>query len=401
MAHIIKFPKIIHKNPNTSLTFANSDLQEMIKKAKTLVNNKKMTEAISLYEKILELFPNNLDSLFQLGNIYFNIGNIAKAIKIYEKLINISQQPNYFCYINYINALLRVQKYEKAIKNAKKMIKLFPGRIEPYKLLGNICFEMKDFHKAKHYFFKAYEQNKYDPEIIYYFANIYDNLGLIDASIYYWKIFLKINQKKIDIMFKIAKLYMKKNDIKNAKYYFEYVFKKTNDYISAYNLVKIYFELKEYHKIPQISEEILRFTPQDIEISLILAKTYRLINNMKKAKKIIQELLFLNQNNYELFYELALIYKKENKIKKVIYYLEKTIEINNLYLPAYKMLIDIYIKEKNKNKLTKLKTKLLLQKIENPLHYKCLYNIYNFENDKKNAKLLKKYLSKGGKNINE
>ena len=43
-------------------------------------------EEILAYEKIIELTPDDFDSLYKLGTLYFQQGQMARGLKLYEKL---------------------------------------------------------------------------------------------------------------------------------------------------------------------------------------------------------------------------------------------------------------------------------------------------------------------------
>ncbi len=57
-----------------------------------LLQNRKKTETIALLEKTIKKFPDHLSSVFLLGNIYLENGNMGKAIELYTKTLNSVRQ---------------------------------------------------------------------------------------------------------------------------------------------------------------------------------------------------------------------------------------------------------------------------------------------------------------------
>jgi len=76
--------------------------------------------------------------------------------------------------------------------------------------------------QAKQYFNRALEMNKNDPYASYYFANFYfDRKDFKRALKYYKRSYDNGYQGYYDVNLKIATIYEKFADLKNAKYYYE------------------------------------------------------------------------------------------------------------------------------------------------------------------------------------
>lgn len=75
------------------------------------------------------------------------IGKYRKAIKIYNKIIEIEPKFNQV-YINLGFCFRKIGEYKKAIKNYKKAIKIDPKSTKPYMALGRIYIKVGEFDKA-------------------------------------------------------------------------------------------------------------------------------------------------------------------------------------------------------------------------------------------------------------
>jgi len=83
---------------------------------------KKYDEAEKYFKRAIELFPYFSAVYYNLGNAYFNSGNIENAIKVYEKLIEFN--PTYkSAYNNLATAYINAGMLDKAIDILKKGLK--------------------------------------------------------------------------------------------------------------------------------------------------------------------------------------------------------------------------------------------------------------------------------------
>ena len=131
----------------------------------------KKQRAKECFEKAIKINPNYADAYYNLGNIFKDLGKNQKAKEFFEKAIEIN--PNYAeAYYNIGIIFKRLGKIEKAKECYKKAIELNPNYADAHYNLGNIFQEVGDLQKAKEFFEKAIEIN---PNVVM----AYNNLGII------------------------------------------------------------------------------------------------------------------------------------------------------------------------------------------------------------------------------
>ena len=85
-------------------------------------------QAIKIFEKMIEIEPENYRALYNLGITYFNLGKIEKALESYNMALKI--KPDYkFCYYNMGYLYENQGDLEKAMDFYEKALKLDPGFI--------------------------------------------------------------------------------------------------------------------------------------------------------------------------------------------------------------------------------------------------------------------------------
>ncbi|MBF0384079.1 MAG: tetratricopeptide repeat protein [Magnetococcales bacterium] len=93
-------------------------------------------KAMACYEKALEINPDYIESLHNLGLIHHEIGDIEGAIICYEKILSV-QPDNVDTMNNYGCSLLSLGKVDEAIACFEKATAVKPDFAEPYLNCGN------------------------------------------------------------------------------------------------------------------------------------------------------------------------------------------------------------------------------------------------------------------------
>lgn len=136
---------------------------------------------ISLYEKVLELEPNNADALNNLGVSFNNAYSYKKAIKALERSIEIA--PKFALpYANLANSNNMLNNLDKALDYANKAIALNPSFDYPYTVKGNILTKKGDLKEAEATFNKAIALNPKSPDAYFTRGFFYEETNQYDKS---------------------------------------------------------------------------------------------------------------------------------------------------------------------------------------------------------------------------
>jgi SAM-dependent methyltransferase len=100
-------------------------LEDNFKKAEKLQKSKNLKEAVNLYKKIIELKPNHVPTLLNLGNLFHQNGNLNKAKYYYEKLLSINSQNSQLIY-NLAIILFRLNDIKNSLYYFDKLIQIDP-----------------------------------------------------------------------------------------------------------------------------------------------------------------------------------------------------------------------------------------------------------------------------------
>lgn len=125
---------------------------EILIKAKQFYLNNKFYLAKDLYEKVLNKHPLNFnaEACLILGNIYDHQGQFALAIKLYERGIELSNEPKQkiVLYLNLAQSYRHAKKYVKSLEILQKVIQHADKHPEIFLYRGMAYFQLRNKDKT-------------------------------------------------------------------------------------------------------------------------------------------------------------------------------------------------------------------------------------------------------------
>ena len=182
------------------------------------LNQRKFLESLSILKKINSIKPNDGNVLFCLGNIYYELNDLDKSIKYYEKAIQCYPESESIIN-NYAIALQSSGNFKKAIKLFSYLINKRPNNIKAFFRL---------FRIDQNAFFENYYKYIDRKDII-------NNLEPEEKSLFY---FIKSKYEKnknnfdreIDFLNQAHEVYSKKY-MKRSSYYTEFLKKNYDKFL--------------------------------------------------------------------------------------------------------------------------------------------------------------------------
>ena len=137
---------------------------------------------ISVSDKWLAEYPNDIEANFHIGDFYFGAYNFEKAIDFYSRLLTIDPKSKIALnQLGYSHAY--IGNYDKAIAYFEKYQDIAPDEANPFDSMGEIYMMKGDFEKAAHNFEKAIENNPDFAQAWSHLAEIYMDTGEHEKAI--------------------------------------------------------------------------------------------------------------------------------------------------------------------------------------------------------------------------
>ncbi|MFC1624175.1 tetratricopeptide repeat protein [Candidatus Omnitrophota bacterium] len=190
----------------------------------TIKENTYWREPIAFYERTLRYAPDSARIHYNLGKLYYNIGNKEKAVSLYKKAIQI--KPDYGeAYNNLGNAYYYVGKIKEAIPLFEKAIQLNPDYFKSYNNLAGAYYNIGKREESIALFKKAIKIKPRFIEAHYNLGAAYKDLGNNKEAISSYKKVLEIDPNYIEAYFDLSVVYFREEQYDLAIKYCDRVIK--------------------------------------------------------------------------------------------------------------------------------------------------------------------------------
>lgn len=275
-----------------------SEAIELNQQGCMLLAKEKYEEALKYFEKAREIDPMEIETYFNLGNLYASIEQYEKAEEQFKKVILIDKK----------NGLANFN-------------------------LGNISFLKDNIEKGVEYYNKAVA-NGYEE------ANLYYNLGMIYEETDNFLLAIRNYSKAIakeqlnpEYRLKAIALYMKNDKYDEALEALEELNQYCPDIFEGYYFrFEIYCAQGKFEQAENVIDKAIKLFPKDVSLFYNKIRLINMKGDYEKALKMIEEAEQMEGYEIEarnLDFEKAKIYAQKEDVESTINYLEKCITYEN------------------------------------------------------------------------
>ena len=205
-------------------------------------------QAISDLSRAIEINPNHAEVYYNRGNAYVEQGSIPQAISDLSRAIEIN--PNYVeAYNNRGNAYVKQDSIQQAISDYNKAIEIYPDYAEAYNNRGNAYVKQGSIQQAISDFNKAIEINSNYAEPYYNRGTIYGKQGNFTQAVSDYNKAIEINPIYFEAYNNRGIAYCQQSDFTQAISDFNKAIAINPNYVGAYdNRRVVYYLRREYDK---------------------------------------------------------------------------------------------------------------------------------------------------------
>lgn len=272
-----------------------------------LKDNKLLSDIPAVYERLVKDNPNNYDFYYELANSYLALNKTSDAIKVYNKIedgIGVTEESS----MQKLKIYKRLNNFDSAVEEAKKLIKTFPKEAKFYGILGELYQDKGMDDKA----LEAYnELLKIDPD------NAYVHLSLAD----YYR-----GQKQNEKAFKEIKLAFENKDLD--------IDTKVKILLSYYDITEKFPELKT--DADDLCRIIVKVHPDDAKAYSIAGDFLFRDKKYEEARVQYRKAISIDKEKYALWNQLLIIDSELNDFPSMLKEGKEAIELfPNQSLPYF------------------------------------------------------------------
>ena len=290
-----------------------------------------LSKAASYYEKATKAEPQYTDAFNAWGNSLLDQGKKEEAIEKYYKCLEID--PNYLWALYNLGRAYKGPNPEKALEYVAKAVELDDQFVDGYNLWGNICLDLGKNAEAREKYDKCLELN---PN----FSHAYYNIGLsyekedLEKSKEYYKLASEKDPTYTLAYSRWGSLLLAEGKHEEAREKYEKCLA-----IDPSSTLTLYYLAESYEE--EDFEKAIDYLNQAITIQPEYINAYNkwgniLLDNGKneEARKIYEKCLHLNKDFKWAYYNLGRSYEGEDHIKAASFF-EKAVEKDDTYTDAY------------------------------------------------------------------
>ena len=294
---------------------------EYIKQAFELKTEKCYKQAIEMLYKALELENDNIEILFQLGELYFLLKNFQRASHYLEKVLSQNE--------NHVEALVLTEKIAeysqdlpKAFCIAEKIFKLENNKKSLIELI-KISSKKGDLKKIREF------SDSEDEQVVYEIAKaFYDNKLPNEAQ---EKLEKFKNTENEDILILLGKIYFDKSEFDKSKEIFS-KFSINSENPEALNYIGL-FALEDMKFLDAIKcfSKAFSIDKNNAKYSYNLGNAYFYNGWIKEAAASYLQAIKLDPENLGYRYSLAYLYYEQKSFEKAQKEVDYILEYNTDY----------------------------------------------------------------------
>ncbi len=274
------------------------EVLEYIREAFSLRSQDLYKPAIEMLYKALAMDNDNVEILFQLGELYFLMKNNDRATKYLTQVLE--QSPNHLESLKLLEKInIEDGYYSEALSFSENIFEAENNSEN----LKNLVKGYAKLNQIKN--LKQYENNELvTPEIIYEIANCYFNNNQSDKALE----LLNKYPEDDDLQVLVGKIYFENNDLDRAKEIFE-KFPSTSENAQVLNY-KGLFALEEMNFIEAIKyfSKATSISKQNPIYFYNLGNAYFFNGWIKEAKQAYSKAIYIAPDNMDYRYSLSYLY---------------------------------------------------------------------------------------------
>ena len=229
-----------------------------------LIEQQKFDDAIKICLSLTETYPSSALLNINLGQCYFELGQIEPAIESYEKAIEI--RPQWAVGFVMLGQIHSAQgNPDQAIENLKKAIAIEPECAEIHLNMGTALNAIGDYEKATKSYKKAIKINPLNSNSYYNMAMALREQGDLDGAIESYKRAIHIDPNCADTYNNIGNIYNDAGDLDCATEHYQTAIKLDPVYVAAHHNLGVSLESQgKTDAAVKSFKEVLRLDPDNV-----------------------------------------------------------------------------------------------------------------------------------------
>lgn len=315
-----------------------SKIQEMYTHAVNTFLSKKNKEAIALFQKILVLKPNHVDSLLRLGNAYRIEKNFTEAIRLHKKAKSLDEQNREILFTlskDYEDS----GRFEEAVGVLKEALSLQESDHQALTRLRDVIILLGKWEEA-HTLQEKIMKNEsvFSPQglkearelllgLKYEAGKSFLENGELDQAKKYFKSAFKMDKNFLPAYIGLGEVLINENKVEEAGEFWEKAFILNGHHTLLFRIEDLYLEMGQPTRIIGFYQSIVRRDPSNIVNKFYLGKLYYRLEMIDDAFNLLNSIENYEGRFPDLHKLLGLIYTRKGIPGKAVESFKKALQL--------------------------------------------------------------------------
>ena len=229
----------------------------LYKKAENYYNNQKYTKCINSLQKLISKEGRNPSIIFLLSKCLYELKEFSQAKELIYEVVE-KDNSNYQAYFILGSILEKEGDMDSEIDMYEKCLEIEPSYYDAYEVLGILLANEGKYEKAEEVYKKAIEYHAESYELLYNLAMVQLELGKTDAAEKNLEFALVINPDINEAIYSLGNIKLLKGNYNEALSLYSEITKSENYGLKAYYKIAIIYVTKnEFEKAMSVIEYLI------------------------------------------------------------------------------------------------------------------------------------------------
>jgi type IV pilus biogenesis/stability protein PilW len=293
-----------------------------------LIKEGKVDEAITQFQRALQIHPDDGEARYNLGNALLQKGQVDEAITQYQWALQI--HPDNADAQNNLGVALRQKgKVDEEIAHYQMALQINPDNADAQNNLGVALLQKGEVDEAITQFQRALQINPDSAKACINLGDALRQKGQVDAAITQYQRALQIHPDNADAQNSLGSVLLQKGQVDEAIAHFQKALQIHPDSVKAcINLGNALLQKGNVNEAIAHYQKALQINPDSAEVHINLGDALFQKGDMGEAIAHFQKALQIHPDNPEVQNNLGILLAKQGQIPEAIEHYQKAIELN-------------------------------------------------------------------------
>ena len=299
----------------------------------TLLLEGKKDAAIEKFKQAVIADTNNIDAYLRLGGLYWEKGEIERAIQIHESLtlrrtLDKSQEKSIFQTLG--QDYLKSERWAKALLIFEELVRIDDKDLTNFEILLSLYQKTEHWEESDELLKKLVKLQKDKKQVSYYYAELGKALSIKNPAKAneYYKTALRYDRNCVPALLYQGNYFYAQGEINQAIENWKIILENNPKYhfLVRNQIETAYYDLGRYEEMVEVYDKLINKNPADPTLYTALARIYEKKEDIKSAIAVLARAPVTKSDAFLAQLNLIALHLKDGAVKKGEWVLNQLIE---------------------------------------------------------------------------